>query len=105
MLDRSSYFDPGAAGGSNMPSWNGIGFGPPRAVPQVVVKSCTELKTWATGAPANALVGYDASSTRLREYVVALTEKGFVTPHFMRTGGTGVHVVQRTRTRILAGQL
>lgn len=106
MLDKSSYFDPGSAGGPNMPGWNGVGFGPPRALPRQHFDTVAALRAWAQGARAGELVSYASERTVVREYVTALAERGFITPHLMRDpAGPALYVVQRTRTPILAGQV
>jgi len=104
---------PGAAGDVRAPVMGRAGFGPPRAVPDMLAKSCTELKVWAQTARPGDLIAYSEGmimvqgcSRLVREYVQALCEKGFVTPHVMRAPcRTAVFVVQRTGVKILPGQL
>lgn len=88
-------------------------FGPLRAPPEQSVQMAAELRHWVKLAAAGERVRYatgyvlaQGCSSTLREYVMALAEKGFITPHRMRgTDGVPVYIVQRTRMAIIEGQL
>jgi hypothetical protein len=105
-MDNQHYIYPGAAGAMDGARVARIGFGPRRELPTGNFNSVTALRTWVLGARAGQIESYASELGRVREYVTALTDKGFVTPHLMSNPtGPAIYVVQRTRTQILAGQL
>lgn len=114
MTPNPDYWPPATAGADNyaQPSREPV-FGPLRAPPEQTVRMAAELRHWVKLAVAGERVRYatgyvlaQACSPTLREYVMALAEKGFITPHRMRgTDGVPVYIVQRTRMAIIEGQL
>ncbi|MCT2398504.1 hypothetical protein [Novosphingobium mangrovi (ex Huang et al. 2023)] len=72
--------------------------------------SCAELRDWVRAAQPGArkIYGHGACasvccSKPVRELVMDLAGKGYLTPHTMRLGGEKVQIVQRTRRPLLKG--
>lgn len=95
------------------PDWSALNWTSRRRdVPDLFIEGCAALKRWVLVSEANDMARYCNSallahgcSAALREYVMLLAEKGFLTPHVM-TGSWGkVHVVQRTKLPAREGML
>jgi hypothetical protein len=77
------------------------------------VSSCARLKQWVEMAQPNARVEYargyvlaTSCTPELREYVMAVSQLGLITPHVIRSSGdVPVYIVQRTGRPVIKGQL
>ena len=73
--------------------------------------TCARLRQWVLDARPNARAPYahgyvlaNACSPELRQYVMALAEMGYLTPHMVRgDDGAPLYIVQRTGRPVAKG--